>query len=333
MMSKKSLDTYAQKMRLKGLDLANEKLLIANIQDSSQSQDLTLSSNCNGFGRIRHFKKQTHNLFPENPLPIDPACRALKLSETNSIKAQVFQNLVCSWRCWYCFVDYKLLSGNQKYGEFKSTDELLDSFLKEELDISVIDLSGGQPDLIPEWAVWFLKSLEKRGMEKDIYLWSDDNLSNDYLWNNLSNNDIEKLTDHSKYGRVGCFKGFDENSFSFNTKSDSEQFLYQFEVMDRLVNTGIDMYGYVTLTTTCGKDMRSKMERFVDLLQDIHPNFPLRVIPLEIVEFTPTSHRIKADHKNSMKLQYEAVSIWNDELKKRFSIEDLNSKIYEHVIR
>jgi hypothetical protein len=48
----------------------------------------------------------------------------------------------------------------------------------------------------------------------------------------------------SAAGRVACFKGFDEASFTFNTKAAPELFDRQFDLMERYLHTGIDLYAY-----------------------------------------------------------------------------------------
>src|SRR5690606_5642000 len=136
-----------------------------------------------------------------------------------------------------------LLSANPKHSEFKSASELLDLFEREPLRPPVIDLSGGQPDLVPEWCLWFADELKNRGLHEHIYLWSDDNLSNDYLWRFLSASQIKRLASYNNYGRVGCFKGFDEESFSFNTLAQPSLFDRQFQLMRKIVDDKFDVYG------------------------------------------------------------------------------------------
>jgi len=198
----------------------------------------------------------------------------------------------------------------------------------------LIDLSGGQPDLVPEWTLWFLEALGRRGILNRVYLWSDDNLSNDYLWRYLSAEQIARLAKCSSYGRVGCFKGFDEGSFSFNTKASPELFAQQFRLMQRLVNAGFDVYGYATFTAPQSAMLHRKMADFVDRLQDdVHPAFPLRTVPLRIVPFTPTRDRVGAEQSRAFEIQQEAIIAWMEELRRRFSTEEINRRITEHEIR
>ena len=85
------------------------KCSLSRFHGSEEERDFSLPANCGGFGRIHHFKRSQGAGWPTNPLPIDPACKALKVPLTDSLQVQVFQNAICSWRCWYCFVDFDLL--------------------------------------------------------------------------------------------------------------------------------------------------------------------------------------------------------------------------------
>ena len=171
----KFIDTakFSEHLRAQAIKLDEKRLLVTKYAGSKQEMDLTVPANCGGFGRIHHFRRHQPLPWPENPLPIDPASKALKLGKSSEIEVQVFQNAICSWRCWYCFVDFNLLSANPKYSEFKTTDELLDLYLAEDIRPQTIDLSGGQPDLVPEWSFWFFESLTRRELQDSIYVWSD----------------------------------------------------------------------------------------------------------------------------------------------------------------
>lgn len=329
----KYIDTekLTEHYRMKGISLETKEILITNFFNTEQSKDFTLPSNCEGFGRIHHFKRHTKNNFPLNSLPIDPAINFLKIPMCDMIKVQVFQNAVCSWRCWYCFVDYKLLSGNKSYSEFKTVDQLVDLYLNEKERSLIIDLSGGQPDLFPEWSLWFADTLFKRGLSEQIYLWSDDNLSNDFLWSCLTKEENNRLASYKNYGRVGCFKGFDNYSFSFNTGAAPHLFDTQFHVMKKLVISGFDIYGYITLTSDKDEGIEEKISDFLDRIQhEIHEIFPLRIIPLPIIRFTPTDGRITNSHERALAIQDIAVEIWKEELSKRFSVAQIQKKIFEH---
>jgi uncharacterized Fe-S cluster-containing radical SAM superfamily protein len=325
-------DDFSRHLRDRAIDVANQRVLITRFTGSQEERDFSVPSNCQGFGRIHHFRRQQGPSWPENSLPIEPAAKALRISAPETLKVQVFQNAVCNWRCWYCFVDFELLAGDRRFSEFKSCAELLDLYEREADPPHVIDLSGGQPDLVPEWSVWFISELGNRGLGNSIYLWSDDNLSNDYLWRYLTPDQIKTLAQSKQYGRVGCFKGFDQLSFSFNTKAAPELFERQFELMNRIVQGDFDVYGYATFTTTSSDNLRNKMAQFVDRLQEIHHLFPLRTLPLLVSAYSPTQARLDNTKLKALELQLEAVSVWQEELNGRYDQATLQKPITEHRI-
>jgi hypothetical protein len=211
-------------------------LLISDLRGSAQEDDLSEPVNCGGYGRIRHFDAATSPGWPANPLPA--AAAALGLAPSSRIMAQVFQNAICNWR-WYCFVPFALLSGSPKRSAWFTAAELADAYLAPPDPPPVLDLSGGQPDLVPEWVPWTLEALDEGGASR-VYLWSDDNLLTDYFWRYLTDAQRALTATQPRYGRVCCFKGFDAESFAFNTRAAPELFARQFDLFARLLATGMD---------------------------------------------------------------------------------------------
>src|SRR5215212_1747033 len=93
-------DEFSAHLRAKAIDLEHREILITNYYNTTQQDDLSEPPNCDGFGRIRHFSYTGSNGWPPNPLPINPVCKALSIPLTKTLRAQVFQNAVCNWRCW-----------------------------------------------------------------------------------------------------------------------------------------------------------------------------------------------------------------------------------------
>jgi hypothetical protein len=196
---------------------------------------------------------------------------------------------------------------------------LINLYLEQTDPPPMIDLTGGQPDLIPEWVPWIMMEIRSRGLEQKVYLWSDDNLSNDYFWRYLSERERELIASYTNYGRVCCFKGFNEESFSFNTLAAPSLFIRQFELMGRLLSTGMDIYVYTTFTTPISKGIEGDMRQFVDRLQMLDENLPLRTVPLNVQVFTPVQRRLDSDKIASLKNQWTAVEAWQREIEERFS--------------
>jgi uncharacterized Fe-S cluster-containing radical SAM superfamily protein len=243
------------------------------------------------------------------------------------MQAQVFQVAACNWRCWYCFVDYSLLSADPRHAAFLAVSDLVDLYLEELERPRVIDLSGGNPSLVPEWVPWMMQELQRRGLEKEVYLWSDDNLSNEYFWHYLTKAEIELIRGYPNYGKVCCFKGFDGTSFSYNTGASPDFFDRQFEIMKRLLCLGLDIYCYATFTTPTTESIYERMARFIDRQQELDPYLPLRTVPLEIEIYEPVKSRLKRIPTEAMIGQKMAIEAWTRELNARYSDDDLGRRI------
>src|SRR5437870_1171579 len=163
-------DEMAQRYRARAIDVPNRRILITDFRNSAQEKDLTVPPNCGGFGRIHHFVRTRDANWPKNPLPIDPTSRALNLPVQDKIRAQVFQNAVCNWRCWYCFVPFPLLSANANHSAWLSPSELVELYLDQPDPPVVIDLTGGQPDLVPEWIPWMMQELRATDLDRRVVL-------------------------------------------------------------------------------------------------------------------------------------------------------------------
>lgn len=312
-------DQFSHRLREKAIRPATKDILISRIDGSAQETDLTEPPNCDGYGRIRHFRLATSEPWPPNPLPILPASHRLGLTPSEMMTAQVFQNAACNWRCWYCFVPFNLLSADEDNAGWLTADAMVDLYLHEPDRPLIIDCSGGQPDLVPEWVPWMMRALRSRRLDDSVYLWSDDNLSNDYFWRYLEESDHELITSYRMYGRVCCFKGFNADSFAFNTTAAPEQFDRQFELFKRLLTLEIDLYAYATFTAPQSTSVSHDMSIFVDRLQTIHKNLPLRLVPLRIETFGVVAPRVREKHRRSLAIQEEAVQAWNTELRARFT--------------
>ncbi len=316
---------FSEHLRTRSIDKPQNRLLITKFHGSLQEKDLSEGVNCEGYGRVRHFRLKGSAKWLNDPLPIIPASKALRIAPARTMRAQVFQNAACNWRCWYCFVDFELLAANPKRADFLSCSQLVEFYMNEENRPLVIDLSGGQPDLVPEWVPWMMQALRSKGLEDCVYLWSDDNLSTDYFWRYLSKEEIRTVCEYPMYGRVGCLKGFDHESFTFNTNARSDAYDVQFEIASRLFHLGIDLYLYTNFTCENLDGLEVRMRQFVDRLQKISEAIPLRTIPLEIVSFTPVEQRLDLVRRKAMENQYEVVQSWNTELARRFTARELSA--------
>jgi len=322
-------ERFSSKLREKAIDVERKAILISNFYGSDQEKDFTDHANCEGFGRVRHFRLDAGKEWITNPLPILPAAKALGVKSDSIIRAQVFQSSICNWRCWYCFVDYKLLSGNSKHAAFLTCDEMVDLYLGQDDPPPMFDLTGGQPDLTPEWVPWMMDALKERGLNEKVFLWSDDNLSNDYLWRYLSNEQIDLMSSYKMYSRVCCYKGIDETSFFLNTKADPKLFSNQFELCSRLLEINLDLYFYITLPATTDTNFEKVVPEFLDKAQAINELLPLRILPLRIFKYSVITSRLTDKFEDMLNGQHMALKVWKKELAKRFDPKQLDLPITE----
>lgn len=318
-------DRLAADLRERSVDLIDRRVRLAVLSGSAQEADITEPPNCGGLGRIHHFHAKAFSDWPTDPLPMAPARRRLGLdrARTEDMTAQVFQLAACNYRCWYCFVPYSLLHPTDQNSRFVSTDELVARYRALHDAPLIIDCSGGQPDLVPEWIPWMMRSLRDANLQDSTFLWSDDNLSNEYYWEFLDGEDLDLIRSYPNYARVACFKGFDEDSFTFNTRADPSLFQRQLRLFRRHLREGVDQYAYVTLTGIEDRGLEKAIDLFMDRLQSIHPNLPLRTVPLRIATFGVLRGRCERENLDrAMHVQQEAVSEWQNQLVQRYP-EDL----------
>ena len=302
-------------LRSRAIDFSNQRIRMSRFENSTQQQDMTLPSNCGDFGRVHHFKRHPSNRWIENPLPQKPVSDYFHTPIADVLPVQLFQLAVCNINCWYCFVDKKLRSGNPKHSAFCAPIDLLRA-AKNENQPRVIVLSGGQPDLVPEYNLWFLQARETLDMEKSHFIWTDDNLSTDLFFKIMKPSQIDYMLKRPGYARVGCLKGFDAASAAYNTRTNLSFFDAQMKRLKRLCDTGFNQYAYVTLTTPDITNIDKRIGHFFDRIQtEIGEDFPLKMVPLEIYKYAVNTNRY---NDLAAENQYIALNCWIREMNTRF---------------
>ena len=275
-----AVDRLADKSRTVLLRADTKAILIATLGGSQQALDVR-NVNSAGYGRIWHKPQASEVGWVDFIFPFEPAAYKLGLPPEQIQTAQVFQIAGCNYRCWFCFVDYQLMIADTSRSRYFTCDDLIELYRDRDTPPQIIRLSGGQPDLVPEWIPWMMQALLDAKLHKKVYLWADDNLSNDFAWRYLTTKDWDLMLGYANFGKVGCLKGYDPESFHFNTRAPECHFDRQLDILRRLVRSGLDIYIYLVLTSPQLRDVRGKIEVLLDRLQTIHPNLPLRVsLPL-----------------------------------------------------
>lgn len=317
-------------MRRRLIGPEDRSFLIARLGDSTESQDSYTRVNCGGYGRVRRFEKFLIHLRSKSDGHHEAKPHYRGLPPVVPYRTQVFQLGGCNWACWYCFVDDALLEGDSSRGRFMTAAEMVDLYLAEPDPPGVLDLSGGQPDLVPEWCLWVMQELEARGLRGRVHVWIDDNLSGHFMRTILTPAEIRYMAEYPLHSRAGCFKGFSRDSFHLNTKANPSGYDRQFEVIRNLIEDGFDMYAYATFTAEPTDQLPVQMRDFVDRLQEVDPMLPLRTIPLEVRPYSSLTERVGNDGAPWMEFQYEAAAAWEHELVSRYTESEL-AAAYEDV--
>lgn len=191
----------------------------------------------------------------------------------------------CNFDCNYCYVPVQLKIGDAKFGKYFLAKEIVDNFLKIKErrgneDWNVLRISGGEPlCIVPEMIIDIQKEIEKRSPQ--TYIWIDTNLSTIKYIKEFEK-ELKRVLQKRNVGVVGCFKGFDENDFSILTGVEPKFYANQFETAKILVQWKVDIYFYL-VPLIYEDNLEKKIENFIQKLQKIHKNLPLRVEIIPII--------------------------------------------------
>jgi uncharacterized Fe-S cluster-containing radical SAM superfamily protein len=305
------------------MDKHGRRVLLADLSSSIESEDAYTRVNCGGLGRLRRFTG--HSMYMNTGRGVVPKRRVFRtLPPSDVFDTQVFQLGGCNWLCWYCFVDDALLAADPDVTRMTSVAMMVDLYLEHSSHLTqVLDLSGGQPELVPEWTLWTMEELDVRGLRGKVHVWVDDNLSGTFMSTFLSPSQIRYMAGFPHHSRVGCFKGIDNESVRQTTGDLGATVDGQLRAADDLLRCGFDPHFYVTLTGLWDGGLPTTCRRFFRQLQTVHPLLPLKTVPLEIRNYAATVARSGEDHESARQAQYQALVCWEDLLAEFYSAEQL----------
>lgn len=311
--------------------VATRSVLLADLSDSVQDRDSYTRVNCEGLGRIRRFS--AHALLMNTGRGVLPRRRIYRTLETqDSFETQVFQLAGCNWRCWYCFVDDGLLDAIPSRSRMTPVSEMVERYLLTSNRPQVLDLSGGQPDLVPEWALWTMQELEGRGLRGSVHVWMDDNLSGDFMSSVLGKAEIKYMAGFPRHSRAGCFKGIDDSSMRANSGDAGASVRGQLRAVDALLSNGFDPIFYVTLTGPIEGNPGDACRQFLGELRRIHPVLPLKVVPLEVRNFAATLARTNSTCEVWRMHQWTVLEAWEDALAELYAPSQLSVPPDQHCL-
>ncbi len=248
----------------------------------------------------------------------------------NYSRAFVIQAAGCDYSCVFCYVPPEINASMPNFGKYFSVKEIIDYFLKArkkfEEPINVIRISGGEvPTIIPEMILDVYSEMEKI---EESYLWIDTNLSTTKYLEKLES-DLKDIMQRKNVGVVGCFKGVSKEDFSKITGADSQFYENQFETAKLLLDWKTDFYVYLP-ALIYENNIERKTKSFIERLQELNKNLPLRAEVLIIKEYPGAVRniQIKAKEGRSMPKIDQRIffDLWYNKLLQQYYPKELLEK-------
>lgn len=256
--------------------------LFANLLGTKEAEDSYHQINHGGFGRVRNFK----NFLFHVETDIRERRKFFRLNAAgewcSQFQSQVFQIGICTLKCWYCFVDRENLDGTNPYSAYLKPKDILQMFLESWPNIRNLDISGGSPDLCPEFVLELLCEIERAGLKEKITIWVESNLDVNYYCK-LPRKKIEYMAAFPNFHLLCSLKGWDSPSVAFNTRNtasfdqqlDGLRFFYQH-------NFSLSVYlVFVGKTIANNKEVTELFNQ----LKRISRKLPEQCIPIYIKKF------------------------------------------------
>jgi len=219
----------------------------------------------------------------------------------------IYQIKGCNIHCPWCYVDE--VNKNGLPGDsscFLSIPECVDNFEEERekrkvnggYELNRMRPSGGEATIVIEQWLELLQELERRNLDKEIYVQTDSNLTTGHFIEDLENkgeiekNLLYKVAEYKNLGMLASFKGTDEKNFMDNTRANGKlinESVYSFR---KYVKAGIDAYPFFYNPNP--DTLESFLERLAkDFGEEVF--FKSRVFPLRI--YDPLKLRFESEEK------------------------------------
>jgi uncharacterized Fe-S cluster-containing radical SAM superfamily protein len=307
---------------MKVWDAAEKKVLLSGFEGSGMERDSDgVYSKTEDFWRVKTYTKDGEKLqpmrkreFTEPYMAAQWRCGGTWNDYNAPCTVQVGR---CNLDCYFCFVPEEIRSGR---GRYFSAAEVLGMFeaARGPSGRGVLRISGGEPFLAPDFIAELGGEVANYNGERPgdpCYLWVDTNL----LGRGYAETVFRLHEAGVPFGICGCFKGFDDRDFKFNTGLPESRLGEQFEnareildalrgeagglIADGAVERG-DLFFYVPeiTQTTAGSHPPWRVEMFAEdavtsfqrrMREEIHELAPLRTTVLSIKEYDVNSERVR----------------------------------------
>lgn len=224
----------------------------------------------------------------------------------------------CNIRCWHCYTDDILRQGppnpNVRYW---TASEIVEEFLWQrerdsevQKETNVLRISGGEPFLVPDLILDCLKRIEDIRKQKEIFIWSETNLS-PFLKEDSKSLveqwvELDELARHENFALHPCLHGIDPISLYQNSNVDGAYFSGLLDGLKILIEHNIDIYPTFGSNVCPPKALPELFKKLVE----IDENLPLR---FALIEFDLSYEQVIPRIKESSGKYYElySTSIYN----------------------
>lgn len=237
--------------------------------------------------------------------------------------------------CWHCYLDEELKRG--KLCTFVTAAQLVDSFIQQRerdrqagLEDNVLRITGGEPFLLPDLILDCLSEIKGRGLDKEVFIWTETNLS-PFLkragsarsiveeWLAEEGKSLSELAQYKNFCVHPCLHGISKQNMEWITRAvDPECFEGLLEGLRILIEYGIDIY------PTFGANMSPPelLPEIFSKMVSIHRNLPLRFALINYeLNYEQVLLRMKTNSQRySMVYNKDLViALWDELIRKEYT--------------
>jgi uncharacterized Fe-S cluster-containing radical SAM superfamily protein len=242
---------------------------------------------------------------------------------------------LCPNNCWHCYVPKELYENAETRSDELTAKEIVYKFLEQRTadanigkHSNILRITGGEPFLLPKLILECLLYLRERGLENEVFLWTETNLEpfiteidqdpltegkeRSFMDSDENKEILEQLSSFRNFAVHPCFHGLSENEFKMITGDKEYQVNLGQQVngLRKLVNAGIDVY------PTFGSNVcdPSNIVELFNGLKEVHAGLPLRVALVEYnFDYESVADRIKAEERApDLFSKFANLRIWNN---------------------
>ena len=217
---------------------------------------------------------------------------------------------LCNYHCWYCYVPEDILRG--KRVQSLTAEQLVESFLQTRakertrgLESNVLRISGGEPFLAPDLVLQCLEYIERVGLQEEVFVWSETNLS-PFLkeagdqstlvetWLEEQGKTLEDLASFNNFALHPCLHGTTFLDFAQTTLVRAEFFDRLVSAFGTLVDCRVDIYPTLSSNTSPSEGL----EYLFSKLKTISKKLPLRFALIEDdFNYPPVDERLSRERR------------------------------------